>query len=601
MRRAVCTQCLVIPCRVGALSFGLVAASFQVSAVVVAAVATTAVCLPKVVHARVCQLRTHNHSFSDTSGAAESEQRFCREKLDLTLSSGMCFHRRCSSCGGTPAASTCASCRRVSYCSPRCQKQHWKQGGHRRACREHTQFLAKIVEIRAGLAVQEDCASADAACQGDADAAPEAPAQANLPTFGATCTNKEHQPGDDYAAMKNGTAIAVRCAKRLRGDWQTHGARIAGWWHGKTALARSAVLCAVSANSMPASMPRPENVARRARLSTSSQPAQAFALFEYSQDILGSGATCGCKPTGGDTNTCAEHVYRDRLLHEIWVRSCAGESEASWRHLHAKDRTMAEGFVENGVFPRRYGGEFVFEHDGEIMTAGTTAEAQASVKRMQERFGLQCLEIEWYTACRLYVSLVLLALVVDDFFEAELGTPHPSPAPRMGGCRECGKDCAGNTAVQCKTCEVTWFCSFACQGASGHTDESCPIGRAQSSTLYVKTTVLCCPGLPAQLPTSLACCHTVSLVGDFIRCRCCCFDHGRSDLAPQLNGGAWQSACACGHGWSTVCRTGSGLTFELMLEFHLCAVGAVLERGVLLVEHVSPPKKKALKGISFLA
>ena len=37
-------------------------------------------------------------------------------------------------CGNLNAKKLCASCKRVSYCSRRCQKMHWTEGGHKRHC-----------------------------------------------------------------------------------------------------------------------------------------------------------------------------------------------------------------------------------------------------------------------------------------------------------------------------------------------------------------------------------------------------------------------------------------------------------------------------------
>jgi len=37
-------------------------------------------------------------------------------------------------CGNLNAKKLCASCKRVSYCSRRCQKIHWGMGGHKKFC-----------------------------------------------------------------------------------------------------------------------------------------------------------------------------------------------------------------------------------------------------------------------------------------------------------------------------------------------------------------------------------------------------------------------------------------------------------------------------------
>jgi hypothetical protein len=42
----------------------------------------------------------------------------------------------CGSCGVVPPKPKwCGGCQAVAYCSPECQKQHWKVGGHKAACK----------------------------------------------------------------------------------------------------------------------------------------------------------------------------------------------------------------------------------------------------------------------------------------------------------------------------------------------------------------------------------------------------------------------------------------------------------------------------------
>ena len=49
--------------------------------------------------------------------------------------------RDCANCGasegsvpGSPIHSACGRCLITFYCSPKCQKEHWKTGGHKQHC-----------------------------------------------------------------------------------------------------------------------------------------------------------------------------------------------------------------------------------------------------------------------------------------------------------------------------------------------------------------------------------------------------------------------------------------------------------------------------------
>ena len=50
-------------------------------------------------------------------------------------------HRDCANCGapegsipGVKKHSACSKCQITFYCSTKCQKQHWKAGGHKQHC-----------------------------------------------------------------------------------------------------------------------------------------------------------------------------------------------------------------------------------------------------------------------------------------------------------------------------------------------------------------------------------------------------------------------------------------------------------------------------------
>ena len=65
----------------------------------------------------------------------------------------------CANCGapegtvpGSPAHSVCSRCKITYYCSVRCQKQHWKVGGHKKRCvPKEDRSVAKVEAAEAAL------------------------------------------------------------------------------------------------------------------------------------------------------------------------------------------------------------------------------------------------------------------------------------------------------------------------------------------------------------------------------------------------------------------------------------------------------------------
>ena len=62
----------------------------------------------------------------------------------------------CSNCGNTTrdgkkALMVCGSCRNAQYCNVKCQKQHWKQGGHKMMCKK---LVAGLLESSHGSSFQ---------------------------------------------------------------------------------------------------------------------------------------------------------------------------------------------------------------------------------------------------------------------------------------------------------------------------------------------------------------------------------------------------------------------------------------------------------------
>ncbi len=58
----------------------------------------------------------------------------------------------CSCCGAQPTVGgkklqVCSTCRRKAYCSAACQRQDWKEGGHKRSCRPRDDFRKDDVVV----------------------------------------------------------------------------------------------------------------------------------------------------------------------------------------------------------------------------------------------------------------------------------------------------------------------------------------------------------------------------------------------------------------------------------------------------------------------
>ena len=76
----------------------------------------------------------------------------------------------CANCGapegtvpGSPAHSVCSRCKITYYCSVKCQKRHWKQGGHKQHCMTPEQRSASAAAAAAeesspkrGVAAEEE-------------------------------------------------------------------------------------------------------------------------------------------------------------------------------------------------------------------------------------------------------------------------------------------------------------------------------------------------------------------------------------------------------------------------------------------------------------
>lgn len=61
-----------------------------------------------------------------------SQKGCTKEKRGVSSSGRVCA--QCKVKGTLESMKRCGRCKRVSYCSSECQKQHWKHGGHRDVC-----------------------------------------------------------------------------------------------------------------------------------------------------------------------------------------------------------------------------------------------------------------------------------------------------------------------------------------------------------------------------------------------------------------------------------------------------------------------------------
>ena len=88
----------------------------------------------------------------------------------------------CANCGasegtvpGSPIHKPCSRCKITYYCSVRCQKHHWKVGGHKKHCvAKEERSVAKVeaAEAEAAKAAKERQAAAaaeDGGCNGDGE------------------------------------------------------------------------------------------------------------------------------------------------------------------------------------------------------------------------------------------------------------------------------------------------------------------------------------------------------------------------------------------------------------------------------------------------
>ena len=116
----------------------------------------------------------------------------------------------CANCGasegtvpGSPIHKPCGRCKITYYCSVRCQKQHWKVGGHKKRCvakEDRSAAKAEVAEAeaaKAGKGRQAAAAKAPAEDGGEGEECVICLERLDDPQFGPAqtleCTHRFHQ------------------------------------------------------------------------------------------------------------------------------------------------------------------------------------------------------------------------------------------------------------------------------------------------------------------------------------------------------------------------------------------------------------------------
>jgi hypothetical protein len=98
-----------------------------------------ALCKPWLPTAGACTLNalaelTQNY-FDDLAGRWPAAEDSLPADMQLARSQLPAKRYECAACGQDALhLRRCSACRAVSYCSPECQRRHWKEGGHKQQC-----------------------------------------------------------------------------------------------------------------------------------------------------------------------------------------------------------------------------------------------------------------------------------------------------------------------------------------------------------------------------------------------------------------------------------------------------------------------------------
>ena len=259
----------------------------------------------------------------------------------------------------------------------------------------------------------------------------------------------------------------VRMQDELRKLFPVHGQMFADWWHDKTTQQKIDTLLDVSNDTIPHKRLSDTYIRRDTRNSR--------CLQEYNlEDLIG---TCGCSTEA----SCSEHIYTDRVLHEIFIRVLRPEMAESF------DNAICQTLITKGVLPALSQslalvlpqGDGPEKYDMEIVQI-TDIAPQAEIQECKNRIQAGLLREAnqaIYVLQRQMYSLGLLVKLFDTYQEEVRRCTAKNPYERLSGCVACHQTCEGGEATRCGVCQITWWCCQGCKSTTEHGGK-CPYGAA---------------------------------------------------------------------------------------------------------------------------
>lgn len=197
-------------------------------------------------------------------------------------------------------------------------------------------------------------------------------------------------------------------------------------------------------------------------------PGSGHGLFEYNIKTLSGKCECA--------GACSHH-FDDFLLHEVheWANNTDARVQ---EHLE-----LVTDLKKRNIFPDLFQGELSImmpEEDGWRMNE-PMAFTDACPKEEKDKYYKYIEEgkvldgsVGLYTIFRRNHALGLLVKLYDKYQYDVRRVISTYPYEAIMGCNHCGRSCESDSAVNCKTCVIAWFCCQGCMNAANH--KRCPAG-----------------------------------------------------------------------------------------------------------------------------
>ncbi|GFH52501.1 hypothetical protein CTEN210_08977 [Chaetoceros tenuissimus] len=346
----------------------------------------------------------------------------------------------------------CARCKSVSYCSRECQVKDWKE--HKSYCKIATTKSEEEKDAIDQPSVRLDPLK-------NLSLGEKAPNPEDL---------KAKEPLDQIVSASHATYRLLQALRKLD---SAYGKFFAKWWHGLKPKQRENALLEVTNKTLARNQVSFKFVAT----ALNNNPGSGHGLFEYNIETLSGKCECA--------GACSHH-FDDFLLHEVheWVNNTNARVQ---EHLE-----LVSDLKKRNIFPDLFQGELsimVPEEDGWRMNE-PMAFTDACPKDEKDKYYKYIEEgkvldgsVGLYTIFRRNHALGLLIKLYDKYQHDVRRVISTYPYEAIMGCNHCGRSCESDSAVNCKTCVIGWFCCQGCMNAANH--KRCPVGiQCDSAVIF---------------------------------------------------------------------------------------------------------------------